>query len=52
MGNADYGIDPETVRMISMEVKEIQDLGAETAIVIGGGISFGEPWLDPSASTG
>ncbi|MBI2877870.1 MAG: UMP kinase [Candidatus Tectomicrobia bacterium] len=40
MGDADYGIDPETVKMIALEVKEIQDLGAETAIVIGGGNIF------------
>lgn len=40
MGDADYGIDPQTVRMIAQEVKEIQELGAETAIVIGGGNIF------------
>ena len=40
MGNQGFGIDPEVLQEISQEVKEIHDLGAEVAIVIGGGNIF------------
>lgn len=32
-----YGIDPSSVREIALEIKEVHEMGAETAIVIGGG---------------
>jgi len=39
-GDAGYGVDPETLRTISGEIAEVQKLGAEIAIVIGGGNIF------------
>ena len=37
MGSASYGIEPETVRAIAMQIKRVSDLGVETAVVVGGG---------------
>jgi len=39
-GEAGYGVDPETLRTISGEIAEVQQAGAEIAIVIGGGNIF------------
>lgn len=39
-GEAGFGIDPQMLERIALEVQEIQDLGAETAIVVGGGNIF------------
>jgi uridylate kinase len=39
-GNKSYGIDPEFLRKLAREIKEVADLGAEIAIVIGGGNIF------------
>ena len=39
-GDGDYGIDPEVIRQIAQEIKEVKDLGVEVAIVIGGGNIF------------
>ena len=39
-GERHFGIDPETTLGIAKEVKEIVDLGAEVALVIGGGNIF------------
>ena len=39
-GNGDYGIDPEMIRQVAQEVKEVKNLGVEVAIVIGGGNIF------------
>ena len=36
-GSAEFGIDPETVRYLAGQVGEAHELGAELAIVIGGG---------------
>ena len=36
----DYGIDPNTMDAIAAEIREIQELGVELAIVIGGGNIF------------
>lgn len=36
-GEKGYGIDPETVKKIVAEVKEVYELGVEIAIVVGGG---------------
>jgi uridylate kinase len=40
MGELEYGIDPEVIKRIAGEVKQIQALGIEVAIVIGGGNIF------------
>ena len=40
MGEKSYGIDPAVTTQIAHDVKEIQSLGVETAIVIGGGNIF------------
>ena len=40
MGGAQYGIDPAVTSEIARDVKEVQGLGVETAIVIGGGNIF------------
>ncbi len=40
MGEKSYGIDPAITTQIAYDVKEIQALGVETAIVIGGGNIF------------
>lgn len=40
MGDLDYGIDPAVIKRIAGEVSEIQQLGIEVAIVIGGGNIF------------
>ncbi|MBL3717223.1 UMP kinase [Lactococcus garvieae] len=36
-GDKGFGIDPETVKKVAEELKEVYDLGAEIAIVCGGG---------------
>jgi uridylate kinase len=40
MGDQQYGVDPKVVAQIADDVNEIQRLGVETAIVIGGGNIF------------
>jgi uridylate kinase len=40
MGEQTYGIDPEVATQIAKDVSEIQGMGVETAIVIGGGNIF------------
>jgi uridylate kinase len=40
MGEQSYGIDPEVASQIAKDVSEIQGMGVETAIVIGGGNIF------------
>ena len=40
LGNASFGIDPDTVIEISREIKEISDLGVQLGIVVGGGNIF------------
>ena len=40
MGQADYGIDPAVIKRIAMELEEINGLGVELAVVIGGGNIF------------
>jgi uridylate kinase len=40
MGEQTYGIDPAVATQIAKDVSEIQSLGVETAIVIGGGNIF------------
>ncbi len=40
MGDADYGIEPATIQRIAGEVAELNRLGVEVGIVIGGGNLF------------
>jgi len=40
MGEQNYGIDPDVANQIALDVAEIQGMGVETAIVIGGGNIF------------
>ena len=40
MGNENYGIDPAVATQIARDIAEIQGMGVETAIVIGGGNIF------------
>ncbi|MFQ5722221.1 MAG: UMP kinase [Candidatus Aminicenantales bacterium] len=40
LGNYPYGIDLKITRSVAQEIKEIHDLGVETAIMIGGGNIF------------
>jgi uridylate kinase len=39
-GDRGYGIDPEVIRQIAQEIKDVVGLGVEIAIVIGGGNIF------------
>lgn len=39
-GDRGYGIDPEVIRQIAQEIKEVHGLGVEVAVVIGGGNIF------------
>lgn len=40
MGEEQFGISPEVVNNIAEEIKELHDMGAEIAIVVGGGNIF------------
>lgn len=40
MGKEGYGIDPEVVREIASQIRDVKELGVEIAIVIGGGNIF------------
>ena len=40
MGKHQFGIDPNIVKRIAQEVKELHDIGVEVAMVIGGGNIF------------
>ena len=40
MGEQNYGIDPAVATQIAKDVADIQSMGVETAIVIGGGNIF------------
>ena len=40
MGEQQYGVDPEVATQIARDIQEIQQLGVQTAIVIGGGNIF------------
>ena len=39
-GEFQFGIEPKILTILALEIKEIQEMGAETAIVIGGGNIF------------
>jgi len=40
MGDQSYGIDPKVASQIAQEIGEVQQLGVQTAVVIGGGNVF------------
>ncbi|MDI6875136.1 MAG: UMP kinase, partial [Actinomycetota bacterium] len=40
MGRLEYGIDPETVGVIADELAEVNRLGVQIAVVVGGGNIF------------
>ncbi len=40
MGSLSYGICEDTIKSISVQIKEIRDLGVDVAVVIGGGNIF------------
>jgi uridylate kinase len=40
MGEQQFGIDPEVTAQIARDIQEIQELGVQTAVVIGGGNLF------------
>ena len=40
MGEQPYGIDPKAATQVAKEIGEIQQLGVQTAVVIGGGNLF------------
>jgi uridylate kinase len=40
LGRADYGIDAEVLKRVAAEIRDVQALGIEVAIVIGGGNLF------------
>jgi len=40
LGDAEYGIDPAMIRRVATELQEVQALGAQVAVVIGGGNIF------------
>ena len=40
LGKKEFGIDPEVVRYIAGEIKEVKELGVEIGIVVGGGNIF------------
>ena len=40
MGNQGFGIDPIVVDKVAQQIKEVHDMGAEIAIVVGGGNIF------------
>lgn len=40
MGDLDYGIEPRVIKRIASEIVEVQKLGIEVALVIGGGNIF------------
>jgi len=40
MGNLEYGIDPNFITIVAEEIKDVYEIGAEIAIVIGGGNIF------------
>ena len=40
MGSADYGVDPQILKRIALEIQELLGLGVQVAVVIGGGNNF------------
>ncbi len=40
MGGKEYGLDPETVKRVAEDIKEVVDLGIEVCVVVGAGNIF------------
>lgn len=40
MGGSDYGIEPEVIARLALEIKELIDAGVQVAVVVGGGNIF------------
>jgi uridylate kinase len=40
MGASDYGIDPQVLRRIALEIQELMAMGTQAAVVLGGGNIF------------
>ena len=40
MGGNEYGLDPETVKRVAQDIKEVVDLGVEVCVVVGAGNIF------------
>ena len=40
LGQAEYGIDPTVLKRVALEITEVQALGVQIAVVIGGGNIF------------
>ena len=40
LGSEDYGVDPTVIKRIALEIKELNQLGVEVGVVIGGGNIF------------
>jgi uridylate kinase len=40
LGNADYGIDPAMLKRVAGELRDVQQLGNQVAVVVGGGNIF------------
>jgi len=40
LGRAEYGIDPDVLKRVASEIRDVQALGVEVAVVIGGGNLF------------
>ena len=40
MGEENYGIDPNVIKRLATEIKEVRDLGVQIGVVIGGGNIF------------
>lgn len=52
-GPRGYGIDPQTVKNLVQELKEVHRLGVQIALVMGGGNIFRgseQPWMDRAAA--
>jgi uridylate kinase len=40
MGDKGFGIDPETIKKVAIQIKKVLDIGVEIAVVVGGGNIF------------
>ena len=40
MGSQGYGIDPDVIRRIASEIRDVRELGVQVAVVVGGGNLF------------
>jgi uridylate kinase len=40
LGNADYGVDPVMIKRVAGELRDVQALGSQVAVVLGGGNIF------------